>query len=70
MARAISELKQRIREANDPELSEMLQEYKEELFNLRFQEANRELPNVKRIWFVRKAIARIRTERRARGVAA
>lgn len=70
MAQAISELKQRIREANDAELSEMLQEYKEELFNLRFQEANRELPNVKRIWFVRKAIARIRTEQRARRMAA
>ena len=66
MAHEISSLKQRIREASDAELRQMLNEFKQELFNLRFQKAQQQLANPKRIRFVRKAIARILTEMRAR----
>ncbi len=36
-------------------------EMKKELFNLRFQKATGEIENPKRIYFVRKDIARIKT---------
>lgn len=66
MAYKISELKMRLQEAGDADLDSMLKEFKEELFNLRFQEVTQRLENTKRIWFVRKAIARILTEKRRR----
>lgn len=68
MAHEVSALKQRIREAGDAELRQMLREYRQELFNLRFQKARKQLNNPKRIWFVRKAIARILTEMHQRGL--
>jgi large subunit ribosomal protein L29 len=51
------------------ELREMLMTYKQELFNLRFQEVTKQLGNPKRIRFVRKAIARILTAQRERELA-
>lgn len=70
MAQQISLLKDQIRNASDAELREMLLTFKQELFNLRLQEASNQLGNPKRIWFVRKAIARILTAQRERELAA
>lgn len=57
-----SELKQ----FSDAELTGKLSELKEELFNLRFQMATRQLENHTRIREVRKNIARIKTVQRER----
>ena len=48
------------------ELAGKLAELKEELFNLRFQMATRQLENPMRIREVRKNIARIKTVQRER----
>lgn len=50
-----------LRELSAAELSEKLSECKQELFNLRFQNAINQLENPKRIGEVKKTIARINT---------
>ncbi|HSF84905.1 MAG TPA: 50S ribosomal protein L29 [Acidimicrobiia bacterium] len=52
------------------ELSELLDEAKEELFNLRFQLATNQLDNTTRLREVRRDIARIRTVMREQEIAA
>ncbi len=56
------------RELSDRELEEKLFEFKEELFNLRFQLATGQLENHMRIRDVRKIIARIKTIMRERAI--
>src|SRR5687767_2823056 len=58
MARAKT---QEIRDLPQDELEQRLAETKEELFNLRFQNATGQLDNYKRIGQLRKDVARIRT---------
>ena len=48
-----------LRELNDTELEHRLGEAKEELFNLRFQNATGQLDNIARIPQVRRDVARI-----------
>lgn len=50
-----------IRELSAPELLEKIKEFKEELFNLRFQQATNQLDNPMRIRTVKKTIARMKT---------
>lgn len=50
-----------IRELSIAEMQEKEKQYKEELFNLRFQLATGQLENTARIQEVRKSIARIKT---------
>ena len=59
-----------LRELNDTELEHRLGEAKEELFNLRFQNATGELDNVARIPEVRRNVARIETLLREREITA
>ena len=59
-----------LRELNDTELEHRLGEAKEELFNLRFQNATGQLDNIARIPQVRRDIARIETLLREREIAA
>ena len=54
----------------DTDLIERLSEAKEELFNLRFQFATGQLDNPARLTQVRRDIARVLTELRAREIAA
>jgi large subunit ribosomal protein L29 len=61
---------QELRELNDTELEHRLGEAKEELFNLRFQNATGQLDNVARIPQVKKDVARIETLLREREIAA
>ncbi len=56
------------RELNEMELEEKVKELKEELFNLRFQEATGQLENVMRIKEVRRSIARVKTVLRERAL--
>jgi large subunit ribosomal protein L29 len=58
-----------VRALSDKELSEKLDELKEELFNLRFQHAINQLDNPIRIKEVKRDIARVLTEVRARELA-
>lgn len=50
-----------IRELSTSELVEKIKEFKEELFNLRFQQATNQLDNPLRIRIVKKTIARMKT---------
>lgn len=59
----------RIRELTDEELNKKVSDYKEELFNLRFQLATGQLDNPMRIREVRKNIARCKTVMRQRELA-
>ena len=59
-----------LRELNDTELEHRLGEAKEELFNLRFQNATGQLDNLSRIPQVRRNVARIETLLREREIAA
>ena len=59
-----------LRQLNDIELEHRLGEAKEELFNLRFQNATGQLDNVARIPQVRREVARIETLLREREIAA
>ena len=59
-----------IRELTNEQLSEKLKEARAELFNLRFQMATSQLDNTARVGVVKKDIARILTEQRARQIAA
>jgi large subunit ribosomal protein L29 len=61
---------QALRDLNDGELLERLAQTKEELFNLRFQSVTGQLENHARLTAVRKEIARLMTELRAREIAA
>ncbi len=56
-------------EMADTDLIESLADYKEELFNLRFQFATNQLDNSARLTAVKKDIARVLTELRAREIA-
>ena len=59
-----------IRELTDEELAKKLEEGRAELFNLRFQMATSQLDNTARVTTVKRDIARIQTEMRARQIAA
>ena len=61
---------QELRELNDAELEQRLLEAKEELFNLRFQNATGQLDATSRISHVRKDVARVETLLREREIAA
>ncbi|MFW5985932.1 MAG: 50S ribosomal protein L29 [Halanaerobiales bacterium] len=55
-----------LRNLTDSELEQKAREFKEELFNLRFQHATAQLDNPMRIREVRRIIARIKTILRER----
>ena len=59
-----------IRELSDAQLADKLKELRAELFNLRFQMATSQLDNTARVKTVKKDIARVLTEQRARQIAA
>lgn len=59
-----------LRELSHVELEEMLEESKEELFNLRFQLATNQLANTARLKAVKKEIARILTVMREQEIEA
>ena len=59
-----------IRELSADDLQSKLKEAREELFNLRFQMATSQLDNTARVRQVKKDIARILTEMRARELSA
>ncbi|MDY0088354.1 MAG: 50S ribosomal protein L29 [Coriobacteriia bacterium] len=59
-----------IKELADSDLGEKLKEARSELFNLRFQLATGQLDNPGRIKAVKKDIARVLTELRAREITA
>ena len=59
-----------IRSLDDKQLREKLKECRAELFNLRFQMATSQLDNTARVKNVKKDVARILTEIRARELAA
>jgi len=60
---------EQLRQLSDGELQERLREFKEELFNLRFQMATGQLDNPMRLREVRKNIARVKTIQRERELA-
>jgi large subunit ribosomal protein L29 len=62
--------KQGFRDLDDGSLIDRLRETKDELFKLRFQLATGQLSNYARIGQVRKDIARLETELRAREITA
>ena len=55
-----------IRELSNDDLEKALKDGRAELFNLRFQMATSQLDNTARVGQVKKDIARIQTEMRAR----
>ena len=55
-----------IRELSAEDLQAKLKDARQELFNLRFQMATSQLDNTARVRLVKKDIARIQTEMRAR----
>ena len=59
-----------IRELSAEDLQAKLKEAREELFNLRFQMATSQLDNTARVKNVKRDIARVQTEIRAREIAA
>ena len=59
-----------IKELTDEELATKVEEGRAELFNLRFQMATSQLDNTARVKNVKKDIARLLTEQRARQIAA
>ena len=59
-----------IRELTTDDLNDKLTEARAELFNLRFQMATSQLDNTARVNTVKKDIARVLTEQRAREIAA
>ena len=65
MARKTSD----IRELPVSELTERLEETREELFNLRFQLATGQLDNYRRVRLLRRDIARVKTVLRERELA-
>ena len=59
-----------IRDLSDDGLFELLTDTKQELFNLRFQHVTGQLDNFSRLSHLRREVARIHTELRAREIAA
>ena len=59
-----------IQELSDEELSQKLEDGRTELFNLRFQMATSQLDNTARVTIVKRDIARVQTEMRARQIEA
>ena len=59
-----------IRELSAEDLQAKLKDARQELFNLRFQMATSQLDNTARVKNVKRDIARIQTEMRARQIAA
>ena len=59
-----------IRELSAEDLQGKLKEARAELFNLRFQMATSQLDNTARVTTVKRDIARVQTEMRARKIAA
>ena len=59
-----------IRELSDEELAQKLEDGRAELFNLRFQMATSQLDNTARVTLVKRDIACVQTEMRARQIAA
>ncbi|GMQ92630.1 MAG: 50S ribosomal protein L29 [Acidimicrobiia bacterium] len=59
-----------LRKLNYKELGEMLDESKEELFNLRFQHVTNQLDNTSRIKQVKRDVARVATVMREQELAA
>ena len=59
-----------IRELSAEDLQAKLKEARAELFNLRFQMATSQLDNTARVTNVKRDIARVQTEMRARQIAA
>ena len=59
-----------IQELTDEELAKKVEEGRAELFTLRFQMATSQLDNTARVKNVKKDIARLLTEQRARQIAA
>ena len=59
-----------VRELGDHDLIERLAETKEELFNLRFQNVTGQLDNYSRLTELKRDVARLKTELRAREIAA
>ncbi|MFM7525781.1 MAG: 50S ribosomal protein L29 [Actinomycetota bacterium] len=59
-----------VKELNDEVLLGRLNETKQELFNLRFQHATGQLENTARLGQLRRDVARINSELRAREIAA
>ena len=59
-----------LQELSDDELSQTLEDGRTELFNLRFQMATSQLDNTARVTIVKRDIARVQTEMRARQIAA
>lgn len=59
-----------IQALSDAELAQKLDECRAELFNLRFQMATSQLDNTARVTTVKRDIARVQTEMRARQIAA
>lgn len=60
----------RLREMSDQKLEEMLENAREEMFNLRFQKATAQLDNTARMRTVRREIAQLETVLRMRQMAA
>jgi large subunit ribosomal protein L29 len=58
-----------LRDLSDTELVEKLAEFKQELFNLRFQNVTGQLDNPRRLKQVRHSIARVLTVQRERELA-
>jgi large subunit ribosomal protein L29 len=59
-----------LRDLDDPGLVQALAEAKQEMFNMRFQHATGQLDNYSRLRQLRRDVARISTELRAREIAA
>ena len=59
-----------VRDLADDQLVERLAETKQELFNLRFQHVTGQLDNYARLQQLKRDIARVNTELRAREIAA
>jgi large subunit ribosomal protein L29 len=59
-----------VRDLADDQLLQELADTKEELFNLRFQHVTGQLDNYSRLGHLKREVARINTELRAREIAA
>ena len=57
-----------IRDMAEPEISRRLDEFRQEMFNLRFQIATRKLKNHQRVKLVRRDVARLLTVLREREI--
>ena len=59
-----------LREMSDEELTNAVEDKKEELFNLRFQKASGQLENTNAVRYARRDLARLKTLLRERELAA